>query len=95
MENEIEEKAKETASDGLPNEETKTEDTNNQTNVETLIIDIKHQYEDKINTIVKSKNDEIRARDDIIKQLLNNDTKMTAKATIADRINEKRNFKKW
>lgn len=85
------EKTEETASEDLPEEHKENEPEN----LNTLILDLKKQYEEKIESITKSKNDEIKARDDIIKQLFNNDNKKSTTTTIADRINEKRNFKKW
>ena len=93
-EEKTEEKTEETASDDLP-EENKENKENEAQNLNTLVFDLKKQYEEKIESITKSKNDEIKARDDIIKQLLNGNSKMSAKATIADRINKNRNFKKW
>lgn len=93
-EEKMEEKTEETASEGLP-EENKENKENEAQNLNTLVFDLKKQYEDKIESITKSKNDEIKARDDIIKQLLNEDNKKSTTTTIADRINKKRNFKKW
>ena len=93
-EEKTEEKTEETASEDLP-EENKENKENEAQNLNTLVFDLKKQYEEKIESITKSKNDEIKARDDIIKQLLNGNSKMSAKATIADRINKNRNFKKW
>ena len=93
-EEKTEEKTEETASESLP-EENKENKENEAQNLNTLVFDLKKQYEEKIENITKSKNDEIKARDDIIKQLLNGNSKMSAKATIADKINKNRNFKKW
>ena len=96
-EEKMEEKTEETANESLPeeNKENKENKENEAQNLNTLVFDLKKQYEEKIESITKSKNDEIKARDDIIKQLLNGNSKMSAKATIADRINKNRNFKKW
>ena len=93
-EEKMEEKTEEPANESLP-EENKENKENEAQNLNTLVFDLKKQYEEKIESITKSKNDEIKARDDIIKQLLNGNSKMSAKATIADRINKNRNFKKW
>lgn len=86
-----EEKTEETANESLPEEQPEEQ----KTDLQTLVFDLKNEYEEKIKNITKSKNEEITARDDIIKQLLNEDIKKSTTTTIADRINKKRNFKKW
>lgn len=87
------EKTEETANESLPEES--TEESTENKSLNTLVFDLKKEFEEKIENITKSKNDEIKARDDIIKQLLNGDNKKSTTTTIADRINKKRNFKKW
>lgn len=60
----------------------------------TIIDEIKQSYEKKITDIVTKKDKEIKERDNVIKQLLSDDNTAVV-PSIAEKINSKRNFKKW
>ena len=62
----------------------------------TLINDVKQQYEAKLTEMVAKKDREIAERDNVIKQLIDQEDKTAVfEKSIADKINEKRNYKKW
>lgn len=62
----------------------------------TLINEVKQQYETKLTEMVAKKDREIAERDNVIKQLIDQEDKTAVfEKSIADKINEKRNYKKW
>lgn len=62
--------------------------------IETLVLNIKKEYEEKIATINEKNKKELAKRDNLIKQLIAGE-KEEETSTIADKINAKRQFKKW
>ena len=62
----------------------------------TLLEDVKQQYETRLTEMVAKKDREIAERDNVIKQLLDDNSKTAViEPSIADKINSKRNYKKW
>ena len=71
--------------------EEKTEDT-----LPDLVNKIRNEYEMRIAEMEAKHAAAIADRDEIIKQLISgNPAENVSRETIADRINNKRNFKKW
>lgn len=67
-----------------------------QANLSSLIDEVKQQYETKLTEMVAKKDREIAERDNVIKQLIDQEDKTAVfEKSIADKINEKRNYKKW
>lgn len=62
--------------------------------LENLVISIKKEYEEKIASINEKNKKELQKRDNLIKQLIAGE-KEEEKPSIADKINAKRQFKKW
>lgn len=62
--------------------------------IETLVLNIKKEYEEKIATINEKNKKELAKRDNLIRQLIAGE-KEEETSTIADKINAKRQFKKW
>ena len=60
----------------------------------TLIEEVKSDYEKRITDLLTKHDKEIKERDNVIKQLLRGET-CEEPHTIADTINATRNFKKW
>ena len=62
-----------------------------------IVSRIRSEYEAKIDTITERHNAEIKERDEIIAQLIggkNQDSNAT-RTTFVERLNNKRNYKKW
>lgn len=76
-----------------PTEEA-TEPTQEQQQESDLIVLIRNEYEEKIANINAKHVKDVAERDELIKQLLRDD-KPANEETIADKINARRNFKKW
>ena len=60
-----------------------------------VVQEIKAQYEAKIEAMKDEYSKEIADRDSVITQLLNGDETAVITDTVVDKINKKRNFKKW
>lgn len=58
------------------------------------LLDVKKEYESKIAKLNEEHNKQIKERDNVIKQLLNDENTAPVE-TVADKINKKRVFKKW
>lgn len=74
--------------------EVRPEDENTAENLPSLIDEIRKKYEEKIAKLSEAHNKELAERDTVIKQLLTDDDQVVEE-TIADKINKKRNYKKW
>lgn len=77
-----------------PTEEEVNESTQEQQQENDLITLIRSEYEEKIDALKRKNAIEVRERDELIKQLLRDDRPVNEE-TIADRINARRNYKKW
>ena len=72
------------------------EDTKEIQSATQLIIDIKKEYEQQIDLLKKQHVAEIEERDNIIKQIIGATAERhEPSASFVNKINEKRNFKKW
>ena len=60
-----------------------------------VVQEIKAQYEAKIEAMKEDYENEIASRDNVITQLLGDNETAVVTETIVDKINKKRNFKKW
>lgn len=62
-----------------------------------IVSRIRSEYEAKIDTITERHNAEIKERDEIIAQLIggNNQDSNATRTTFVERLNNKRNYKKW
>ena len=62
-----------------------------------IVSRIRSEYEAKIDTITERHNAEIKERDEIIAQLIggNNQDSDATRTTFVERLNNKRNYKKW
>ena len=77
-------------------EQPQPEPEQEQANLSSLIDEVKQQYETKLTEMVAKKDREIAERDNVIKQLIDQEDKTAVfEKSIADKINEKRNYKKW
>lgn len=77
-----------------------TNDENTITPTEELadvVLDIKREYEERILDINKKHSEEMRQRDDLIRQLIREgaSTEESKKPNFIEKINNERNFKKW
>ena len=61
----------------------------------TVVQEIKAQYEAQIEALKDAYSKEIAERDIVIKQLLSDNNTADEHETLVDKINKKRNFKKW
>lgn len=75
-------------------EEVEEQEEKEENEIETLVLNIKKEYEEKIATINEKNKKELAKRDNLIKQLIAGE-KEEETSTIADKINAKRQFKKW
>ena len=75
-------------------EEKEEEQEENENDIENLVISIKKEYEEKIASINEKNKKELAKRDDLIKQLIAGE-KDEETPSIADKINARRQFKKW
>lgn len=72
------------------------EETTQEEALPEIVSRIRSEYEAKISTITEQHNAEIKERDEIIAQLIGgNQSGNGSSETFIDKINEKRNFKKW
>lgn len=62
-----------------------------------IVSRIRSEYEAKIDTITERHNTEIKERDEIIAQLIggNNQDSDATRTPFVERLNNKRNYKKW
>ena len=62
-----------------------------------IVSRIRDEYEAKIDTITERHNTEIKERDEIIAQLIggNNQDSDAIRTSFVERLNNKRNYKKW
>lgn len=75
-------------------EEVEEQEEKEENEIETLVLNIKKEYEEKIATINEKNKKELQKRDNLIKQLIAGE-KEEETPSIADKINAKRQFKKW
>lgn len=61
----------------------------------TVVQEIKAQYEVQIEALKDAYGKQIAERDIVIKQLLSDNNTAVEHETVVDKINKKRNFKKW
>lgn len=76
-------------------EEKEEEQEENENDIENLVISIKKEYEEKIASINEKNKKELQKRDNLIKQLIAGESNQEETPSIADKINAKRQFKKW
>lgn len=87
----MEEQEKQEFEEKEPENKTEEQEENK---LENLVISIKKEYEEKIATINEKNKKELQKRDILIKQLIAGE-KEEETLSIADKINAKRQFKKW
>ena len=75
--------------------ENKDDNEQNNESLSNIVNDLKSQYEGQIKALKDAYGKEIAERDSVIKQLLSDSNTATEHETIVDKINKKRNFKKW
>lgn len=75
-------------------EEKQEEEKQEETEYKDLILEIQQEYMAKIQSIVEKNKKELAKRDNLIKQLIAGE-KEEETSTIADKINARRQFKKW
>ena len=73
------------------------EETTQEESLPEIVSRIRSEYEAKIDTITERHNAEIKERDEIIAQLIgsNNQDSNATRTTFVERLNNKRNYKKW
>ena len=73
------------------------EETTQEEALPEIVSRIRSEYEAKIDTITERHNAEIKERDEIIAQLIggNNQDSNATRTTFVERLNNKRNYKKW
>ncbi len=87
----MEEQEKQEFEEKEPEEKIEEQEENK---LENLVISIKKEYEEKIASINEKNKKELQKRDNLIKQLIAGE-KEEETPSIADKINAKRQFKKW
>ena len=98
MENEqIENNVVETESEVETETEVEKKNEQDETTKEllTVVQEIKAHYDAKIEALKDAYNKQIAERDIVIKQLLNDNETAVETETTVDKINKKRDFKKW
>lgn len=91
----MEEQEKQELEEKKPEEQEKQEEEKQEeTEYKDLILEIQQEYMAKIQAIVEKNKKELAKRDDLIKQLIAGE-KDEEKNSIADKINARRQFKKW
>lgn len=75
-------------------EEVEEQEEKEENEIETIVLNIKKEYEEKIASINEKNKKELQKRDNLIKQLIAGE-KEEETPSIADKINAKRQFKKW
>lgn len=92
----MEEQEKQELEEKKPEEQEKQEEEKQEeTEYKDLILEIQQEYMAKIQSIVEKNKKELEKRDNLIKQLIAGDSKEEESSSIADKINAKRQFKKW
>lgn len=73
------------------------EETTQEEALPEIVSRIRSEYEAKIDTITERHNAEIKERDEIIAQLIggNNQDSDATRIPFVERLNNKRNYKKW
>lgn len=73
------------------------EETTQEEALPEIVRRIRSEYEAKIGTITERHNAEIKERDEIIAQLIggNNQDSNATRTPFVERLNNKRNYKKW
>lgn len=91
----MEEQEKQELEEKKPEEQEKQEEEKQEeTEYKDLILEIQQEYMAKIQSIVEKNKKELAKRDDLIKQLIAGE-KDEETPSIADKINARRQFKKW
>lgn len=91
----MEEQEKQELEEKKPEEQEKQEEEKQEeTEYKDLILEIQQEYMAKIQSIVEKNKKELEKRDNLIKQLIAGE-KDEETPSIADKINAKRQFKKW
>lgn len=76
-------------------EEEVTEEKTEEPSLPDIVADIKAEYEAKLSDQAAKHAAELKDRDDIIKQLIGGAGSETPAESFVDKINSKRNYKKW
>ena len=96
MENENENEPKQEQKQEQKQDEPKQEQEQKQDeNLTRIVTEIKEQYENKIEALKDAYGKQIAERDIVIKQLLSDNNTAVETETMVDKINKKRNYKKW
>lgn len=91
----MEEQEKQELEEKKPEEQEKQEEEKQEeTEYKDLILEIQQEYMAKIQSIVEKNKKELAKRDNLIKQLIAGE-KDEETPSIADKINARRQFKKW
>lgn len=91
----MEEQEKQELEEKKPEEQEKQEEEKQEeTEYKDLILEIQQEYMAKIQSIVEKNKKELEKRDNLIKQLIAGE-KDEETPSIADKINARRQFKKW
>ena len=92
----MEEQEKQELEEKKPEEQEKQEEEKQEeTEYKDLILEIQQEYMAKIQSIVEKNKKELAKRDNLIKQLIAGESNQEETPSIADKINAKRQFKKW
>lgn len=79
----------------IPEEEEVIEEKTEEPSLPDIVADIKAEYEAKLSDQAAKHAAELKDRDDIIKQLIGGAGSETHTESFVDKINSKRNYKKW
>lgn len=92
----MEEQEKQELEEKKPEEQEKQEEEKQEeTEYKDLILEIQQEYMAKIQSIVEKNKKELAKRDNLIKQLIAGESNQEETPSIADKINARRQFKKW
>lgn len=76
-------------------DENKDDNEQNKESLSNIVLELKEQHDNEIKALKDAYGKEIAERDNVIKQLLSDSNTATTHDAIIDKINQKRNFKKW
>lgn len=84
-----------TETENVTGTETENEEQTDSNSVSALVEAVRSEYEHKISTLKEKHKNELAERDKIILQIIDGAPKQEQSNTILEKLNAKRNFKKW
>lgn len=76
-------------------DENKNDNEQNNESLSNIVLELKTQHDNEIRALKDAYSKEIAERDSVIKQLISGENTAGIHLSMVDKINQKRNFKKW